>query len=273
MPDVSGPFDGATFAQAPYYRDRGYLEPSGVQGPPATTAAGGDLGLTAAGFALTMALGRAHVRGAAYERTGTAWTNTVAANTSAAGPRNDLLVLRRDLTAKTVTPTYLSGTAAATPTDPALTQVENGQWDMPLFRVQAPPSSGTPLVITDLRRWIDPNTAQLVPASIPYPGMAGQQAVAGYATPKLMIANGRVIGSSVLQDTLARAANAIIGFLPAGYRPLNAVQPLTIGGTTAAAVTGLYRVDVQLNGEIWIVPAVPANTYYFLDTFSFPLNN
>lgn len=155
MPDLAGPFDGSTFGQAPYYRDRGYLERSGVRGLVAASAAAGDLALTAAGFALSMALGRAHVRGAAYERTGSAWTYTVPANTSSAGPRRDLLVLRRDLVAKTVVPTYLQGTAAASPVDPTITQNEDGTWDLPLFRVQAPPSSGTPLVITDLRRWVD----------------------------------------------------------------------------------------------------------------------
>lgn len=159
MPDLAGPFDQSTFAQAQYYRDRGHLEPAGVQGAPAATAAAGDLGLTAAGFALTMGLGRAHVRGAAYERTGTAWTYTAPANTSAAGPRNDLLVLRRDLTAKTVAPTYVQGTAAATPADPATAANEDTTYDLLLFRVQAPANSGTPLVITDLRRWLRDNVA------------------------------------------------------------------------------------------------------------------
>jgi hypothetical protein len=155
MPDVYGPFDGPTYGQSPWYRDRGYLEPSGVQGSPAATAAAGDLGLTAAGFSLTLGLGRAHVRGASYERTGSAWTGATPANTGTVGPRNDLLVLRRDLVAKTVVPTYLQGVAAATPADPSsFTQNEDGVWDLPLFRVQAPISSGTPLVITDLRRWI-----------------------------------------------------------------------------------------------------------------------
>lgn len=154
MPDLAGPFDASTFAQAQFYRDRGYLEPSGVQGAPAVVTTAGDLPLTAAGFALTLGLGRAHVRGAAYERTGSAWTYTVPANTGTVGPRNDLLVLRRDLVAKTVVPTYLQGTPAATPADPAMTQAEDGTWDLPLYRVQAPISSGTPLVVTDLRTYL-----------------------------------------------------------------------------------------------------------------------
>jgi hypothetical protein len=92
MPDLAGPFDGRRSRRRSGYRDRGYLEPSGVQGlPPGAAPGGGELGLTAAGFGLTLGLGRAHVRGAAYERTGSAWTYTVPANTSSAGPRNDLV--------------------------------------------------------------------------------------------------------------------------------------------------------------------------------------
>jgi hypothetical protein len=162
MPDLAGPFDGSTFGQAPYYRDRGYLEPSGVRGPVAASAGAGDLGLTAAGFVLSLALGRAHVRGAAYERTGAAWTDTVPANTHATWARVDRVVLRRDLVAKTVTPVRVQGTAAATPTPPALTQVEDGVWELPLFRVTVPANSGTPLVIADERPWIDPATGDAV---------------------------------------------------------------------------------------------------------------
>jgi len=154
VPDVSGPFDNASFLQAQWFRDRGYLDPSGVFGTAAATPAAGDLGLTAAGFDLTLGLGRAHVRGAYYERTGTGWTETVPANTSAIGPRRDLIVLRRDLVAKTVTPLRIQGAPAASPADPAVLQNEDGAWDLPLFRVQAPASSGTPLIITDLRRFI-----------------------------------------------------------------------------------------------------------------------
>jgi hypothetical protein len=156
MPDLHGPWDGSTFGQGPFYRDRGPLEASGVVGAPAASAAAGELGLTAAGFALSLSLGRAHVRGAAYERTGTAWTYTVPANTNPTQARIDLLVLRRDLVAKTVTPVVLQGTPAAAPVPPAMTQVEDGTWDEPLHEFTVPANSGTPLVIRDRRRWITP---------------------------------------------------------------------------------------------------------------------
>jgi hypothetical protein len=163
VPDASGPFDTASFGQGPWFRDRGYLEPSGLPGPPAATTAAGDLPLSVNGLTVSVGLGRAHVRGAYYERTGTAWTATVAANTNPTLNRVDRIVLRRDLTAKTVVPVMLQGTPAATPTATALTQVENGVWEQPLYQFTVPANSGTTLAnIVDERRWIDPGTGRLV---------------------------------------------------------------------------------------------------------------
>jgi hypothetical protein len=159
VPDVYGPFDGSAFAQSPYYRDRGYMELSGVYGTAAVnpTPSVGDLPLSVAGMVSTLGLGRAHVRGAAYERTGTAWTYTHPANTSSVGPRIDRIVLRRDLGAKTVVPAVLQGAAAASPVAPALTQNEDAVWEMPLYQVLVPANSGTPVSINvDERYWLNP---------------------------------------------------------------------------------------------------------------------
>jgi hypothetical protein len=144
MPDVYGPFDAVTWSQAQWYRDAYARELSGVFGTNFTASTAGDLALTVSGLTVTMALGRAHVRGAGYERTGTAWSSTLPTNTNA-NPRIDRLVLRRDLAAKTVLPAILQGTPAATPAVPALTQAEDGVWELPLHRVQVPGGSGTTL--------------------------------------------------------------------------------------------------------------------------------
>jgi hypothetical protein len=146
MPDVYGPFTGQTWTQGQWYRDAYAREQSGVYAAAAFTAATvGDLALTVSGLNITMAVGRAHVRGAGYERTGTAWTFAVPANTNATQARIDRLVLRRDLTAQTVVPTVIQGTPAATPTEPGLTQIEDGVWDLPLFSWTTPANSGAPL--------------------------------------------------------------------------------------------------------------------------------
>lgn len=154
MPDVYGPFTAATWEQGGWFRDAWARSPSGIYTPrgdgfraaeldgPGTR----DLGLTVAGLTVTMGLGRAHVRGASYERTGTAWSYDVPANT-AAQPRRDRLVLRRDLVAGTVLPVVLQGTPAASPVAPALTQVDDGVWELPLYELAVPPNSGAPITV------------------------------------------------------------------------------------------------------------------------------
>src|SRR4051794_10118583 len=122
MPDLYGPFTGQTWLQGGWFRDAWARTRSGVFGTTFGTPGAGDLALTVAGLTATIGLGRAHVRGASYERTGTAWSYTAPANT-AAQARVDRIVLRRDLTAGTVLPTALQGTPAASPAAPALTQV------------------------------------------------------------------------------------------------------------------------------------------------------
>jgi hypothetical protein len=144
MPDVYGPFDGATWSQAGWFRDAWARTRSGVFGAAFGTPTTGDLALTVSGLTISMGLGRAHVRGAGYERTGTAWSYDVPANT-ATSPRVDRLVLRRSLAAQTVVPAVLQGTPAATPTAPAVTQADDGVWELPLFRWTTPANSGAPL--------------------------------------------------------------------------------------------------------------------------------
>jgi hypothetical protein len=144
MPDLYGPFTGQTWLQSQWFRDAWARSPSGVFGPSFGVSTAGDLALTVAGLTATMGLGRAHVRGAGYERTGTAWSYAVPANTATTA-RVDRLVLRRDLAAGTVLPTVLQGTPAASPAAPALTRVEDGVWDLPLFRFTVPANSGAPL--------------------------------------------------------------------------------------------------------------------------------
>src|SRR3954464_11379392 len=103
MPDVYGPFDTVTWTQAQWFR-HAYRDLFGVFGSAFGTSSAGELGLTVSGLTVTMGLGRAWLRGAGYERTGTAWSYTCPANTDPANARIDRLVLRRDLAAKTVGP-------------------------------------------------------------------------------------------------------------------------------------------------------------------------
>jgi hypothetical protein len=144
MPDLAGPFDIATWMQDRWYRDAWARARSGVFGTGFGDPALGELPLTVAGLTVSMGLGRAHVRGAGYERTGTAWSYDVPPNTDP-NPRIDRLVLRRNLATSSVVPLVLQGAPAASPVAPALSRVEDGAWDLPLYRFTVPANSGAPL--------------------------------------------------------------------------------------------------------------------------------
>lgn len=158
--ETFGPFDSQPWAdQTQWYRFASAWTPSGVIDTPAASASTGSLGITFSGLTPTLAAGRAWVRGAGYELSGGSKTMTaVPANTNASLSRMDRIVLRRDLSAKTVVPVLIQGTPSATPTAPALTQVETGQWDIALFSFLVPPNSGTVITgIVDERPWTDPS--------------------------------------------------------------------------------------------------------------------
>jgi hypothetical protein len=157
--ETYGPFDSQPWAdQTQWYRFGPTWTRSGVIDTPAASPSAGGLGLSFSGLTPTIAAGRAWVRGAGYELSGGSKTMAaIAANTNASLSRIDRIVLRRDLSAKTVTLVALQGTPSSTPTAPALTQNETGQWDVPLFAFTVPPNSGTVIAtIIDERVWVNP---------------------------------------------------------------------------------------------------------------------
>lgn len=110
------------------------------------------------------------------------------------------------------------------------------------------------------------------PTTVAFPGGPNYAAVSGYVAPKLMTdVGGWVTGSSAIIDT-AGGTNRLLGTLPVGSRPLNGVQPLAIGGGPDTTYN-LYRVDVGTDGTCTVLGTIPANTYFYLDTFRFNINN
>jgi len=131
--------------------------PSGVVGSPGDDA----YNLTVSGLNATInrraatGVAEAWVDGHMHRLITANWTNAVTPETTA-NPRVDRIVLRLDPVANTVTLTRLPGTAAASPSAPALTQINDGVWDLPLWRFTVPASSGSPLTgLVDERQWID----------------------------------------------------------------------------------------------------------------------
>lgn len=109
---------------------------------------------TPAAMSVRVGLGIAFVKGYYFEVYSTVETLTIAA-ANATNPRIDRVVVRRSLSARTISLAILQGTPAASPTAPALTQVASGTWEFPLAQVLVPASSSSVVNanITDQRTY------------------------------------------------------------------------------------------------------------------------
>lgn len=158
MTDRIGPFDTASFTQDQWYRSAKAWAPSGVVGAPAASASSGGLAMTTSGLAVTIGVGTGLSRGCLFDRDAAATVPGGTLNGNASLSRRDRIVLRRDLAAKTCAPVWLTGAPAATPTAPALTQVDTGVWDTTLFSFLVPPNNGTTITgIIDERVFMNPD--------------------------------------------------------------------------------------------------------------------
>lgn len=260
MPDIAGPFDGSAgqWGQAQWYRDAYARTETGVYGLPVSSVGAGDLALTLNGLGWSVGLGRAHVRGAGYERTTSPSTGTVPANTSGTA-RIDRLVLRRDLASKTVTVVRIQGTPAASPLIPGLSIVEDGVWDTPLFRFTVPANSGTTLTgVTDERRWIGDGVS--IPYEVVTPGSGWYQYGAGLQALTVSRCRGLITVSGTLGNTNTYSGPQTVATLPPAYRPLNGNVPgiLSLNGVQFG------RADALPTGNIDINPnnTIGANTFH-----------
>jgi len=133
MTQTSWPFENAdtTETQYSYLFDR--LKSSGVAGFPDDAV----LKVTAPGGTMTVttAVGFAIVRGFMYYSDAVV-TNTITASSS--NPRIDLIILRLDPSANTIVQAVLTGTPAASPSAPALTQTTTGIYEIEIGRVTVP---------------------------------------------------------------------------------------------------------------------------------------
>lgn len=264
MPDVYGPFTAQTWGQAQWFRNAFALGPSGViSASNYQSYDQGDLRMTVAGLTITMGLGRARVRGAGYERTGTAWSYDVPANTNPTQARIDRLVLRRDLAAGTVVPVVLLGTPAASPAAPAITQVEDGVWDLPLHSWTTPANSAAPLTnIVDERSSLpsvvvgrdnDRVTANFADIGVGWSWSAGawvRRVAPGVAIAYLEVTT--TVAVTVPAD--GNIGNTTVCTLRAGWRPLD-TSPL-LGTATGPVVTG----TAAASGVVQLTAVAPGVT-------------
>lgn len=183
--DIYGPFEGepdspGIWTQAQWYRDAPTWAPTAVVGNAPVSSTTGGLALTTSGLTASIGLGRAHIRGAGYERVNTAKGITVPSNGHASFARRDRIVVRRDTAAKTIEPILLQGTPAGTPVGPMPTRTDGTIWDLPLFSFLVPANNGTSISgVVDERVWWDAGgTGPLVVPNqaahdilIPYPAL------------------------------------------------------------------------------------------------------
>lgn len=133
MTQTSWPFENADTTETQYSYLFNRLKSSGVAGFPTDTA----LQVTAPGGTMTVttAAGFAIVRGFMYYSDAVV-TNTISASSS--NPRIDLIILRLDPTLNTIVQAVLTGTPAASPSAPALTQTTTGIYEIEIGRVTVP---------------------------------------------------------------------------------------------------------------------------------------
>jgi hypothetical protein len=161
MAEIYGPFDsgpGATFGEDGWNKLMRACAGDGIIFQYATEITTPYVGpeenalrVTAAGgldYAVNVGLCNNH--GHLYENT-TSLTRTVSTPGVTAGQsRNDIVVVRMDKTANTMTVTTITGTNAVTPTDPAIQRTPT-LWDVPLARINVPANAVNIGTITDLR--------------------------------------------------------------------------------------------------------------------------
>lgn len=151
MTQTSYPFDNLDTTETQYSQLFRRLQYTGVSGTPTSS----DLRPLAdsSGMTVKVPAGFAIVRGHAYSSDA---EETLTISAAAAQARRDLVVLRLDPSANSITLAVKAGTPASSPSDPALTQTLEDVFELPLARVDVPANAVTITAsnVTDLRRFI-----------------------------------------------------------------------------------------------------------------------
>lgn len=151
MTQTSYPFDAQDTTEAQYSQLFKRLSFTGVAGAPAGTEL--KASADSSGMNVKVEAGFAIVRGHAYNNDAQVTLTIGASNTN---PRRDLVVLRLDPSTNSVVLAVKAGTAAASPSDPSLTQTDEGTFEVAVARVTVPANAVTISAsdVTDLRTFI-----------------------------------------------------------------------------------------------------------------------
>lgn len=148
MAETSFPFEGIDTTETQFSQMFRNLQ-DGVNGE----YEGTELQVSAGtGLAVDIAAGQAMVRGHYYVSDATVSKSLATAD--ATNDRLDLIVLKLDPTANTITLEVKTGTPAGSPTAPSPVQTDAGVYEMEIATVLVPATAGVPSTITDKRTFM-----------------------------------------------------------------------------------------------------------------------
>lgn len=233
MAETSYPFEGASTTEAQYSQLFRRLNFTGIAGAPGDTTlkVTGD----SSGMNVKVSAGYSMVRGHFYKSDAQATLTIGAANST--NPRKDLIVLRLDpTTANSIVLAVKAGTAAPSPSDPSLTQTDEGIYEFPIARVNVPANATTISAgnVEDLRQFMGAPFGRWASNAL-RPTVTSSDIVVGYNTGTSIIEfwNGstwaEVKPSSITASLISDQENIYAGRLRSGG---------TSGGTA-------FRVYVQ----------------------------
>ncbi|CAB4152360.1 hypothetical protein UFOVP609_5 [uncultured Caudovirales phage] len=136
MAQISFPFENVDTSETQYSALFSYFQDNAIAGDP-VTAGTLDVQLTT-GLGVKVTSGFAIIRGFAYQNTSDV---ALTLDTANAQPRIDTVILRLDPSVNSIVAAVKKGTAAASPSAPALTQTPGGIWEMPLDDILVPASA------------------------------------------------------------------------------------------------------------------------------------
>lgn len=246
MTQTSYPFDAQDTTEAQYSQLFRRLTSTGVSGAPAGTEL--KASADSSGMNVKVAVGFAIVRGHAYNSDA---IETLTIGASSANPRRDLVVLRLDPSANSVTLAVKAGTASATPSDPSLAQTDEGVFELAIARVTVPANAVTISAsdVTDLRTFIGAQwgrwTSALRPTS-PAIGTGGFNTSTG----RPEVFNGTSWKSLGFEGDAVSASQ-----LSSGEQANIAAGKIRSGGTSAGTATTIFvqsgTPTANAVGDLW----------------------
>lgn len=138
-------FDGASYSEANFAEVMKRVVPTGILWDQLNQAKIAPVNSTT----VSVDTGEAFVEGFWYQND--TLLNVAIASNASGSDRNDIVVLKMDASANTITAQVHQGVAGAG--DPTLIQIAGATWEMPLARVIAKASAGGVGAITDLRTY------------------------------------------------------------------------------------------------------------------------